>query len=297
MRFVLALTGAALLHAGAAAHNANPACPPAGITRARLADLRAAKWEVADPATRQALALGMPDCLADPDPALRDDAAFEFLQFMLRGQKLDIATMQTIRATLLARLRKEDKDGFGQPFAALTLAEIVRADRIAPFMSGAERADIVAAATAYLTSVRDYRGFDEKQGWRHGVAHGADLMLQLAVHPALVKADHEAILAAVASQLTAPGKQGHFYRYGEGERLMAPVFYLARRGEIDAATWEAWFGALTAPPPPFTQTSLALRHNLKSFLQPLYVSLAESGDAAQRARILPLVVKALRQLD
>ena len=28
-------------------------------------------------------------------------------------------------------------------------------------------------------SVRDYRGFDAKQGWRHGVAHGADLLLQL----------------------------------------------------------------------------------------------------------------------
>ncbi|UUZ46529.1 DUF2785 domain-containing protein [Massilia sp. B-10] len=180
-------------------------------------------------------------------------------------------------------LRKDDGRGFGQPFAALTLAEIVRADRIKPFMSEAERGEVVKAATGYLASVRDYRGFDEKEGWRHGVAHGADLMLQLSVHPALGKADHEAILAAVASQLGAPGEQGHFYRYGEGERLMAPVFYLARRSEIDDAAWARWFAALTVAPGPFTQASLARRHNLKSFLQPLYVSLAESIDVARSA--------------
>ncbi|HEU4815896.1 DUF2785 domain-containing protein [Janthinobacterium sp.] len=292
MRFVLALTGAALLHA-----SAYSACPPAGTTRAQLAELRAARWEVADPAQRQALALGMLGCLADPDPALRDEAGFESLQFMLRGQKLDTATMQTIRAALLGRLRQDDARGFTRPFAALTLAEIVRADRVKPFMSDAERAEVFAASTAYLASVRDYRGFDEKDGWRHGVAHGADLMLQLSVHPALGKPEQQAILAAVATQLTAPGKQEHFYRYGEGERLMAPVFYLARRSEIDAAAWEAWFAALTVPPGPFTQASLARRHNLKGFLQPLYVSLAESKDADQRARLLPLVVKALRQLE
>jgi hypothetical protein len=292
MRILIALTGAALLHTGAQA-----ACPPAGFTRAQLTELRAAKWEVADPAGRPALAIGMLDCLSDPDPALRDEAGFEAIQFMLRGQKLDVATMQRLRSALLAGLRQEDSRGFAQPFAALTLAEIVRADRVKPFMTDAERAEVVRAATGYLSSVRDYRGFDDKEGWRHGVAHGADLMLQLSVHPALGKLEHQAILAAVASQLTAPGAQGHFYRYGEGERLMAPVFYLARRGEIDGAEWAAWFAKLAVASGPSTQTSLAHRHNLKGFLQPLYVSLAESRDAAQRERLQPHVVKALRQLD
>ena len=41
----------------------------------------------------------------------------------------------------------------------------------------------VDAAARYLQSVRDYRGFDEREGWRHGVAHGSDLIWQLAVNP------------------------------------------------------------------------------------------------------------------
>jgi hypothetical protein len=290
MRILPALIAACLAHGAATA-----ACPPG----AQLAELRAAKWEVPDNARRQSLALDMLGCLADPDPVVRDETGFESLQVWMRTQKLDPATMQAIRAALLARLKAPDSAGFAQPFAALVLAEVARADRVKPYLSDAERTDLVRSSTAWLAGVRDYRGYDEKDGWRHGVAHGADLMLQLAVHPALVRKDQQAILAAIGAQLAAAGKQPHFFQYGEGERLMAPVFYLARRTDLEAADWEAWFAAL-APAPisrPVRQTALAYRHNLKSLLLPLYVSLGETKDAAQRARLLPIVTKALKQLD
>ena len=294
MRMLTALIGACLAHGAAFA-----ACPPDGVSRAQLMQLRAAKWEVSDSAQRQHLARGLLACLVDPDPAMRDEIAFESLQAWMRAQKLDAATMQAIRTALLARLKARDPDGFAQPFAALVLAEVARADRVKPYLTDAERSGLVQAGTAYLSGVRDYRGYDEKEGWRHGVAHGADLMLQLSVHPALVKKDHQAMLGAVAAQLAAAGAQAHFFHYGEGERLMAPVFYLARRGELDGAEWEAWFAAL-APAPvqrPLSQAALAYRHNLKAFLTPLYVSLSETKDGAQRARVLPYVTKALSRLD
>jgi hypothetical protein len=294
MRTLIAFAAASLLYTSASA-----ACPPAGMDRASLATLRSAKWNMPDDAARQRTALAMLDCLADPDPVLRDETGFESLQAWMRTQKLDVATMQAARVALLDRMAARDGTGFAQPFAALTLAEVVRADRVKPFMSAAERAQLSASASAWLGAVRDYRGFDEKEGWRHGVAHGADLMLQLAVHPALTKADHQLMLAAIATQLSAPGQQtpAHFYRYGEGERLMAPVFYLARRGTLDAPEWEAWFAALAPAKGAHSQASLAHLHNLKSFLYPLYASLAESKDEAQRARLLPIVTKALKQLD
>ena len=297
MRILLSLIGALAVHGNVAA-----ACPPAGASRAQLAELRAAKWEVADNAKRQALALGMLDCLADPDPVLRDDVAFESLASWMRAQKLEPATLRSVRTTQLAALKKPDAAGFAQPFAALVLAEIARTDRVKPYLTDAERAELVQGGTAYLTAVRDYRGYDEQQGWRHGVAHAADMMLQLSLNPALGKRAHQLILSAVAAQLSAAGAHSpaQFFQYGEGERLMAPVFYLARRSELDAAEWDAWFGALAISPadrPVTTQAVLARRHNLKSFLMPLYVSLSESKDEAQRARVLPYVTKALRQLD
>ena len=178
------------------------------------------------------------------------------------------------------------------PFAALGLAEIARMDRRKAFLTADERAGLVQAAGSYLSAVRDYRGFDPKQGWRHGVAHGADLMLQLALNPLLDKAAHEAMLAAIGSQVVAA--DAHFYVYGEGERLMAPVFYLARRDTLSAQEWDAWFARLvgeTGGRPDGTQVPLARRHNLQGFLLPLYASLSESPDAAQRARLSPPVVQ------
>ena len=50
------------------------------------------------------------------------------------------------------------------------------------------------------------------------------------------------MLAAIGSQVVAA--DAHFYMYGEGERLMAPVFYLARRDTLSAREWDAWFARL-----------------------------------------------------
>ncbi len=278
--------------------HAAAACPPPGASPASLAELKAAKWVVADDAARNKLALGLADCLASADPELRDGIAFEALQFWMRSEKLDTATVQALRTALLAGLNAPDANGFGRPFAALVLAEVVRVDRRKPYLSPDERTGLVRAAADYLQGVRDYRGFDPREGWRHGVAHGADVMLQLAVNPALDKAAHEAMLAAIASQVQAA--DGHFYIYGEGGRLAAPVFHLARRDTLAAADWEAFIAKVADGArirPPVRQEALARLHNLKAFLLPLYAALNESQDQAQRARLLPIVTKTLKQFD
>jgi len=289
--------GALLLGSAAAAA---AACPPAGLDTAALEALKKAEWAVPDDTRRQALALELLDCLASPDPRLRDELAFDALSRWLRGKLVTPATLQAMRAALLPQLRPDATDaaGFRQPFAALALAEVARADRLQPFLSPAERAELVDAAAAYLRGVRDYRGFDAREGWRHGVAHGADLVLQLGLHPALDAVQLKMLLAAIAAQVAPAGE--HFYVYGEGERLMAPVFYIARRNAFPAEEWSAWFGALAAARPkaaPPTAASLAARHNLSQFFLSLYASLKESGTPEMQARLLPGVTAALKSLD
>lgn len=297
-------------------------CPPAGQTRDSLLALKAADWKVADDTARQNLALALQACLASPDPALRDEIGFDALSHWMRSAQLSPATLHTLRATQLAQLTQSAQSaqsaqpkpspaqasglgesggaasGFAQPFAALTLAEVARVDRKQAFLTPEQRQQLVSVATSWLAALRDYRGFDEKEGWRHGVAHGADLMLQLSLNPALDKPQMEAMLAAIAAQV-AIGPDSHFYRYGEGERLMAPVFYLARRSEITASEWDAWFTRLLAPlkKGPTTQASLALRHNLSGFLLPLYFSLQESDENLQKQKMLPWVVRSLKQIE
>jgi hypothetical protein len=267
------------------------ACPSA-----QLAAAKKEKWTVTGDAQRQQLAQQALACLDSADPVARDELAFEGLQAWMRGDKLDQATLHSLRSALLARLKGPDGEGFGRPFAALVLADVARTDRIKPYLTPAQRAELVDESTRYLAGVRDYRGFDEKEGWRHGVAHGADLMLQLALNPALDKAQLVKLLNAIAAQAVAAN--AHAYRYGEGERLMAPVFYLGRRDALTEADWDAWFARLVAnPPKDISQAALARRHNLNLLLQPLYINLSETKDAALRAKLLPFVTRSLKALD
>ena len=71
-----------------AAFSASPAqaeCPPPGWDLARLQSLKANKLEI-DAAERDRLARGLLDCLASPDPELRDGIAYGAWALWLRGK-------------------------------------------------------------------------------------------------------------------------------------------------------------------------------------------------------------------
>jgi hypothetical protein len=271
-----------------ASARAQPAqCPPAGYDRATLDALKAADFVIADDAARNVFARAVTVCVADPDPALRDGIAYEGLALLLRARQLSDETMLAIEADLEARLAAPEGSGFERPFAALVLSEVARADRVAPFMPAQMRARLLDASITYFTDVRDYRGFDEREGWRHGVAHGADLLMQLSLNPAFERADLERMREAVRAQI-AP--TGHFYIYGEPDRLARPILMIARRGVLSEAEWSAWFAEL-ASPAPFadwgeafgSQAGLARRHDVSAFVSAIYLSAALDGDASTDA--------------
>jgi len=276
------------------------ACPPDGQTRETLRALKESQWQITDAQQRQQSALSLLDCLASPEPQLRDDIAFEALSFWMRAELLTTETVLIIRQRLLTQIAHPSgaqDAGFQQPFAALVLAEVARIDRRKAFMSEAQRQEMVDSAAHYLRNVRDYRGYDEKQGWRHGVAHAADWMMQLALNPALNKSHHLAMLDALAQQIR---NDSHFYHYGEGERLMTPVFYLGLRSALTSEEWDSWFNNLLVTSLDLkktSQASLARKHNLTAFFSALYLNLQESKQAALQEKLLPLVIKSLKKLS
>lgn len=85
----------------------------------------------------------------------------------MRSGQLSPELRAQLRDRLCKMLEQPDEEGFRQPFAALVLSEIARTDRMGMWMSSKERLAMVKAATNYLRSVQDYRGFDDEQGWRH----------------------------------------------------------------------------------------------------------------------------------
>lgn len=230
-------------------------------------------------------------CLGDPDPAVRDDFAFALWSEGLRGKYLTPAQMRHALDLLTKMVAApDDGAGFRRPFAALALSEIARADRVEAFLTEAELHALAETGAAYLRGVRDYRGFIAGEGWRHGVAHGADVMLQLALNPRLSRADADLILGAIAAQV-APASSP-YYIHGEASRLARPVLLLAKRTDIDDAAWAAWFKTLHADGAPRWRKvngnaeRLSAVHNSTAFAAAIYVGAAESQDPQIR-RLAP----------
>lgn len=282
----------ALLLGSFACMPAMATCPPEGQSRESLEALKALQFTLPDAQARTALAVGLVDCLGDPDPKLRDGIAYEGLAHWMRAGEIDELGLRMLRDQLYAALNGDDAEGFRRPFAALVLSEVARTDRIKPWMTPEERGAMVEAAARYVSSIDDYRGFDDKEGWRHGVAHGSDWLMQLAMNPALDRGQLDRILAAVATQVVPT--QAHAYVFGEPGRLARPVLFVAKRGLHTEAEWTAWMSAFApklgdAKAAYADEAWLAKRHDLLAFLTALYLEADRSDDAKLQALEAPIV--------
>lgn len=291
---------AATLCLAAACSHASPSAPaPSGCALAlqgtsTLSDWRTAGFETETP---DQTAIDLATCLADPDPFLRDRIGYEGLTSVLRGGAVSAETRRELMASLTTALSAEDPDGFHPPFAALALSELARTDRVEPFLSEAERTDLASAAAGYLGGVTDYRAFSDTEGWRHGVAHGADFAMQLALNPEVSPQSLQQIRGAVTAQVMP--ESGHAYTHGEPERLARPILFMAARGEIETDDWQTWFAALVDPAPLATwgdafssETALERLHNLKAFARSLYIN----ASLSQNPNLEPIADGALEML-
>ena len=146
--------------------------------------------------------------------------------------QLDLATLQALRGDLLKRMVRPDVEGFSSAFAALTLSEVARTDRLQGVDVDEERDELVVPAAVYLARIRDYRAFSDAEGFLHAVAHGADLVLQLALNPA----DHESATRSMMLAVSRAGRArgpGVAYWAGEPDRL-------ARADRVHRATKAAY---------------------------------------------------------
>ena len=270
----------ALVLAGLVAIPAQAHCILSTEAQASLDRWKASGFTIDHDAERHVRALALADCLGEGDAFLRDGIAFEALSTWMRGNRLGDATLRTLERKLSAHLDGEDASGFRKPFAALVLSEVARTDRVRPWMTPGQRARMADAAAAYLRSVRDYRGYADGEGWRHGVAHGADWAMQLALNKALQPAQAMALLDAIGTQ-SMPAND-RVYAFGEPTRLARAAAYLIARGDLDRAAISAWLGELLAHlgARPETEPQAAWwmrRANLENFLNALASATAGSS--------------------
>jgi len=225
--------------------------------------------------------------VADPD--LRDDIAYSTLTNWIYRQRI---VPVELRRTLLAQWTGNLTIGIGdtgtetvlrRSFSALSLGVLVALDNEAAYLEKADFDRLLTAALSYFIAERDVRGFDEKYGWVHSVAHTADLLKFLARSRHLEVRQQAQILDAIARKLTDVTTP---LVNGEDERIARAVLSLVARPDFDAAAFKTWAVAVAktstlAPTPAL----LAEEQNKKHVLVSLFAVL--SADTRTLATIEP----------
>lgn len=227
-------------------------------------------------------------CLGDPDPAIRDDGAYRAFAAAMRGDRVKPEQRRLLMNLVSDAVGDAVADGadggagYMAPFAVLVMAEIARTDRIDPWLSEDELYMLAEFAGLYMESVSDYRGFVPGEGWRHGVAHAADLMMQLSLNPRMERGTGKDMLGAILEQV-APAS--HAYRFGEPARLARPVIYLADSEVMLDEEWARWFEAVypaqeAARADRYTDAEALNRmHNARTFALEIMAMSGRLGDS------------------
>ncbi|MEQ8559013.1 MAG: DUF2785 domain-containing protein [Henriciella sp.] len=280
---LLCLMSTACAAAGAEGSGTTPANPD------QTCEALAAETEVAAIVSAgepvDGLALAIAACLGHTDPDIRDGFAYGSLARLMRAGLVTEATRRDLLQALSGDLSPEadDPEGFLKPFAALVLSEVARTDRVDPWMSDEERTRLVETGAVYVERVDDYRGFDDQEGWRHGVAHGADLLMQLSLNPAIGEAEARRILDAIGGQIASD--EAPAFIFDEPRRLSRPVLFLTQKGLLSEGELTSWFESLAQPAPLSdweeafgSESALARRHNLRAFAYAVLVAATENEE-------------------
>jgi len=221
--------------------------------------------------------------LGDPDPRRRDGLAYPVLATWISNGVYDDLLVwlgDGITVGLRHRLGANGDDTvLRRSFSALILAEVVRHDNEMQLLGSDAVLRWGDRATSWFVREQDLRGWVPGRGWAHAVAHGADLLGQLARSRHFGPMELTVLLDVVADRLLEP--TSYVWRHGEEDRLAYAVMIVLHRNLVSFPVLEAWvsrLGAAMRRKPARGQASAewptASTANTTAFLRALHVQLA-----------------------
>lgn len=184
---------------------------------------------------------GLVDDLRSPDPAVRDDGAFGALAGLAGDGALDdhLVELGSRGVELLG-----DTEVQARSFGALLLALVVDRDTRTGRAGEASVRSWLGAVRHWYPDEPDTRGWHDDLGWLHAVAHGADVVGELAASPWLGPDDLGALLDVLVERALAPTTT--YWVQNEDDRVAVAMMAVLRRGEVAEKDVAAAIGRLAA---------------------------------------------------
>ena len=132
--------------------------------------------------------------IGNPNPEIRDDLVFNlfgqviFEQLMTKEQLRWLIEKMNVTNPLEYRIEEFSSATAYRSFSALVMGMILQVDGdqtsgYDSCLTTSERTSWIQNGIHYLKREKDRTGYDEKLGWVHAFAHGADLLGTIISHP------------------------------------------------------------------------------------------------------------------
>jgi hypothetical protein len=178
--------------------------------------------------------------LRSADPGERDEVAYLAMVHRI-GSGAEDGDLVALGDEMASRLN--DPEIQARTFAALILAEVVERDMATRRATAGAVLRWRDAFAAWYPAERDLRGWDERLGWLHAVAHGADALALFGRSPRLGREDLRGLLAIGRERMLAP--TDYVFRDQEEDRLAYALALALSRPELDEDDSVAWLAPVT----------------------------------------------------
>ncbi|MDW8682428.1 DUF2785 domain-containing protein [Streptococcus suis] len=212
--------------------------------------------------------------IGHPDPTIRDELVYaSFCHIFLDGlitREQAQSLLQFFQETNPLSL---ESSTLKRSFTCLLYCLLLSVDNDSEsiyhaFLNKEDRELLFQQALDYLTIENDWSGYDEKLGWIHTAAHGADFLLAASCHEQFSNEKSKEVWQAILTCLT---KQSKVFSAGEEIRLAQIPVYLLLNEKVSSQELTEWMNELDFP----NQEPLDYLRwlNLQHFLSSLYFQL------------------------
>ena len=186
--------------------------------------------------------------IGNPNPEIRDSLVFNlfgqfiFEQLITKEQLRWIIEKVNVMNPLEYRIEEFGSATAYRSFSALVMGMILQVDGdqtsgYDSCLTNSERVTWMRNGIRYLTREQDRMGYDEKLGWVHAFAHGADLLGTIIAHPNCTQEDVVEVLEVI-SDIFQKSKQP--FMDEEEKRLGLAIFFGIESGNLSQKLLCEW---------------------------------------------------------
>ncbi|WP_449458910.1 DUF2785 domain-containing protein [Streptococcus suis] len=212
--------------------------------------------------------------IGHPDPTIRDELVYgSFCHIFLNGLITREQAQELLQRSQDTKPFSLEASTLKRSFTCLLYCLLLSVDHdqdseYSAFLSTDDRELLFQQALDYLTIEDDWFGFDEKLGWIHTAAHGADFLLAASCHEQFPNEKTKEVWQAIVTCLK---RQKQVFSAGEEIRLAQIPVYLLLNEKVTSQELTEWISKLDFPNQEPVDYFRWL--NLQHFLSSLYFQL------------------------